>query len=169
MFPCRRTANRAVRQSLWKRFGEPDHPITRATQRRINPENDRVRLASTGGTVHGNGRRNPFASGQAALHSRELLRSEAHATNRAKACGLAKRNSEIRRLSRLVAANSGVVANHPAAPITFGLRSPSRAKEPSASSRDAKDNLPHIEGYSPRPGARCGAVLPCWRLLRVVP
>src|SRR5215510_12042848 len=94
MLPCRRTANRAVRQSLGKRFREADHPVARTAQRRINPENDRVRLASAGGAVYGNGRRNPFAFGQAALHSRELLRSEAHATNRAKARGLAKRNSK---------------------------------------------------------------------------
>src|SRR5262245_56708787 len=165
MLPRRRTANRAVCQSLGKRFREPDHAVACTTQGRIHSENNRVRLASTGGTVYDHGRRNPFAFGQTALHSRVLLRSEAHASNRAKARGLAKRNSEIRGLVRAGGRYAygppqrtnakrihvtridlrGQASRHNPANI-IALRSPSWAKEPSASSRGGRDNLPHIEG-----------------------
>src|SRR5438034_3272320 len=94
MFPFDRAADRAMRQGLWKWLCQPDHPIASRTQRRINAENYLMRPGKLPDTAHREASGNALASGQAALHLRELLRRHAHTSNSARANRLAKPNSE---------------------------------------------------------------------------
>ena len=101
MFPRGWAGDGAHRQRRGLRLAEPDHAVTGAAQRRVNAQNDPVRLGGGRGAV-GRGR-DASPPGGALTHLLELLRGDAHARDCARA---ARDKSSVEQARNILAAQA---------------------------------------------------------------
>src|SRR5438105_4437124 len=99
--PTARTGNGAVRQGVRKRFGPSNHAIAGAAQRRIEAENNLVRISVVYGRAFEDSGGQAARAAEAVLHLLKLLRRNAHRGNSANCRRIAKEQRRNRKSFKL--------------------------------------------------------------------
>src|SRR2546425_11707832 len=99
--PTARTGNSAVRQSVRERPGPSNHTVAGAAQRRIEAENNLVRISVVYGRAFEDSGGQAARAAKAVLHLLKLLRRNAHRGNSANCRMIAKEQRRIEKASNV--------------------------------------------------------------------